>query len=81
MSLYVDEARIPLVPLMRAMWPWVGEQLRVPMPGKNVTRSRFGALNIRRGRWVHLVRERMFKEDLLAFLDYCWRCIPAVRLS
>jgi len=66
--LYADEARIELLPLVRAMWHWVGQQLRVPTPGTNVTRTLFGALNIRTGRWVYLVRERLRQEDFIAFL-------------
>lgn len=68
--LYADESRIELLPLVRAMWHWVGQQVRVPTPGSNDTRALFGALNIRTGRWVYLVRERMFKEDFIAFLEH-----------
>jgi transposase len=50
--LYGDESRLQLLPLLRAMWHWAGEQIRVPTPGTNVTRALFGALNIRTGRWV-----------------------------
>jgi transposase len=67
--LYADDSRLQLLPLVRAMWPWVGEQLRVPTPGTTGTRALFGALNIRTGRWVYLVRERMRKEDFVAFLE------------
>lgn len=74
--LYADESRLQLLPLIRAMWHWVGEQLRVPTPGTNVTRALFGALNIRTGRWVYLVRERMRKEDFLAFLEYLLVAYP-----
>lgn len=42
----------------------------VPKHGTNVTRVRFGALNMRTGRWICLVRERMRKEDFLAFLEH-----------
>jgi transposase len=71
-----DESRLQLLPLIRARWHWVGEQLRVPTPGTNVTRALFGALNIRTGRWVYLVRERMRKEDFLAFLEYLLVAYP-----
>lgn len=74
--LYADESRIQLLPLIRAMWHWVGQQIRVPTPGTNVTRTLFGALNIRTGRWVYLVRERMFKEDFIAFLEYLLLAYP-----
>ncbi len=74
--LYADESRIQLLPLIRAMWHWVGQQIRVPTPGTNVTRVLFGALNIRTGQWVYLVRERMFKEDFIAFLEYLLSVYP-----
>jgi transposase len=68
--LYGDEARGPLLPLVRAMWHWVGQQLRIPTPGANVTRALFGALDIRTGRWVYLIRERRRTGDFLAFLEH-----------
>lgn len=68
--LYADESRIQLLPLLRSMWHWVGEQIRVPTPGTNVTRALFGALNIRSGQWSYLVREHLYKEDFIAFLEY-----------
>ena len=48
--LYADESRIELLPLIRAMWHWVGQQIRVPTPGSNDKRALFGALNIRTGK-------------------------------
>jgi transposase len=68
--LYGDESRVQLLPLIRAMWHWVGQQLRIPTPGTNVTRALFGALDIRTGRWVYLIRERMRTDDFLAFLEH-----------
>jgi transposase len=68
--LYSDESRIQLLPLIRAMWHWAGQQIRVPTPGTNDTRAIFGALNIRTGQWTSLVRERMCTQDFLAFLDH-----------
>lgn len=41
----------------------------MPTPGANVARAVFGALNIRTGRWVCLIRERTRAADFLAFLD------------
>ncbi len=74
--LYADESRIQLLPLVRAMWHWVNQQVRVPTPGSNVSRALFGALNIRTGRWVYQVRERMRTEDFLAFLAYLLQAYP-----
>lgn len=68
--LYADESRVQLLPLIRAMWHWVGQQIRVPTPGSNDWRALFGALNIRTGQWTYLVRPRMHKEDFLAFLEH-----------
>jgi transposase len=79
--LYADESRIQLLPLIRAMWHWVGQQLRIPTPGSNVTRSLFGALNIRSGQWTYLVREHIHKEDFIIFLEHLlavYACGPII---
>jgi hypothetical protein len=68
--LYGDESRIQLLPLLRNMWHWAGEQIRIPTPGNNQSRVIFGALNIRTGQWNYLIRKRMRKEDFIAFLEY-----------
>jgi transposase len=74
--LYADESRVQLLPLIRAMWHWVGQQIRIPTPGTNVTRTLFGALNIRTGQWTYLIRERMRKEDFVAFLEHLLLVYP-----
>ncbi len=68
--LYADECRVQLLPLIRAMWHWVGQQIRVPTPGSNDWRALFGALNIRTGQWTYLERRQMKKEDFVAFLEH-----------
>jgi transposase len=68
--LYADESRVQTLPLVRAMWSWVGQQWRIPTPGSNTARAIFGALEIRTGQWTDLVRERMRKEDFIAFLEH-----------
>jgi transposase len=68
--LYADESRIELLPLIRSMWHWLGEQIRIPTPGSNQTRCLFGALNIRSGQWTYLVRRHMHKEDFILFLEH-----------
>lgn len=68
--LYADESRLQLLPLVRACWQWVGQQLRIPTPGSNQTRALFGALNIRTGQWSYLVRQRQRTDDFLAFLAH-----------
>lgn len=74
--LYGDASRVPLLPLIRAMWYWVGQPRRIPTPGTHVTRARFGALNSRTGPWVYLVRERMRTADFLACLEYVLMASP-----
>lgn len=73
---YGDECRIQLLPLVRAMWHGAGQQIRIPTPGKNVTRALFGALNIRTGQWTYLVRDRVRKEDFIAFLEHLLMAYP-----
>ena len=68
--LYADEARIALLPLVRGLWHWLGQQVRIPTPGTNQTRSLFGALNVRTGQWSYLVREQLKKEDFIVFLEH-----------
>jgi len=68
--LYADETRIQLLPLVRAMRQWIGQQRRTPTPGSNVSRTIFGALDIGTGQWTYLVRPRARTEDFLAFLEH-----------
>lgn len=68
--LYAAASRLQLLPLVRACWQSVGQQLRIPTPGSTQTRALFGALNIRTGRWTYLVRQRLRKEAFLAFLAH-----------
>jgi transposase len=75
--LYADESRVQLLPLLRAMWHWVGQQVRIPTPGTNVTRAIFGALDIESGRWTDLIRERMRADDFIAFLEHLVEVYPA----
>jgi transposase len=74
--LYADESRVQLLPLLRAMWHWVGQQLRIPTPGTNVTRAIFGALNIDSGQWTDLIRDRMRADDFVVFLEHLLDVYP-----
>ena len=74
--LYADESRVQTLPLLRAMWQWLGHQTRIPTPGANTTRAIFGALNIRTGQWSYLVRKRMQQGDFIAFLEYLLTVYP-----
>jgi hypothetical protein len=67
---YAGESRVQRLPLVRARWHGVGRQIRVSTPGTNVSHTLFGALNLRTGRWAYLVRERLVKEDVLAFREH-----------
>jgi transposase len=67
--LYGDESRVQLLPLLRALWYWGGQQLRIPTPGTHGTHALFGALNMRTGQWVYLVRERRRTAAFLAVLE------------
>jgi transposase len=73
---YADESRLQLLPLLRAMWQWAGQHLRIPTPGNNVTRTLFGALNILTGQWTYLVRQAARTDDFLAFLDHLLKVYP-----
>lgn len=74
---YADESRVQLLPLIRGMWHWVGQQIRIPTPGTNVAQVVFGALSIRTGHWTYLIRERMRKEDFIAFLEHLLIVYPS----
>lgn len=74
--LYEDESRVQTLPLLRAMWHWVGQQLRIPTPGTNTWRALFGALDIRSGRWTYTVREHMRTGDFIAFLEHLLTVYP-----
>jgi len=76
--LYADESRLQLLPLIRAMWQWAGQQLRVPTPGTNESRAVFGALDIRTGQWIHLVRPTMRAADFIVFLEHVLAQYPSV---
>ncbi len=74
--LYADESKVQLLPLIRALWHWVGQQVRIPTPGSNDTQAVFGALNIRTGVWTYLIRKQMRKEDFIAFLEHLLVAYP-----
>lgn len=68
--LYEDESRVQTLPLIRAMWHWMGQQPRVPTPGSNTARTILGALHIRTGQWSYRVRDHMSKEAFIAFREH-----------
>lgn len=79
--LYADESRVQTLPLVRALWHWVGQQVRIPTPGSNVSRAIFGALEWRTGRWTYLVREHMRADDSSPFSNTCCKPMGPVRSS
>jgi hypothetical protein len=64
-----DDSRVQTLPLIRARWPWLGQQSRVPTPGANTARAIFGALHIRTGPWSYLRRQHRSKADCMALLE------------
>jgi transposase len=74
--LYMDESRVQLLPLVRAMWHWIGQQVRIPTPGTNETRALFGALNLRTGRWVYRECQRLLAEEFVTFLEQLLLAYP-----
>jgi hypothetical protein len=74
--LYGNASQMQLLPLLRAMWHEVGQQLRLPTPGTNGPRALFGVLNIRTGRGWYLIRERLRTDDFLAFLEHLLLAFP-----
>lgn len=67
--LCLDESDVHLLPVLRAMWMRVGQQVRIPTPGANRKRAVFGALEWTTGRWFYQVREHKRADDFLAFLE------------
>jgi transposase len=74
--LYGDESRVQRLRLIRAMWSWVGQQLRLPTSGTTVTRALFGARNIRTGPGGYLGRERRRTAAFWAVLEYWLMAYP-----
>jgi hypothetical protein len=63
-----DETDVRLFPPLRAGWAKRGEQVRVPLSGRNALRVIFGALNLRTGHMVLLCRKNQRAADFQAFL-------------
>jgi transposase len=63
-----DECDMHLLPVLRAMWQRIGQQLRILTPGKNYKRGVFGALNLRTGEWLYHLTNRKRGVEFIAFL-------------
>lgn len=68
MVLCTDWTLLRLFPPLRAMWARRGEQAQVAITGANARRVLFGAINVRTGARVVLVRKRARAEDAQEFL-------------
>ncbi len=68
MILAEDETDLLLLPPLRASWSLRGHPQEVRLRGGNARRVLFGAVNLRTGHRVALVRERQRAEDFQPFL-------------
>jgi transposase len=71
-----DESDLHLLATLRAMWQRKGEQVRIPTPGKNATRSLFGACNLRTGQWFYRLSDRKDSLTFIAFLTALLAAYP-----
>ena len=75
-----DEADSQLLPILRAMWQRVGEQVRIPTPGQNAKRGIIGALNLRTGEWFYQLAAHKRTADFIAFLTQLLVAYPTGRV-
>jgi hypothetical protein len=67
--LAADETDLLLFPPLRGAWGRRGEPTQVVLSGRNARRVVFGALNLRTGKRLFLVRRHQKQEDFQAFLS------------
>lgn len=75
-----DEADQQLLPVLRAMWQRVGQQVGIPTPGQNAKRGLFGALNLRTGAWFYQLAAHKRSADFIVFLTQLLTAYPAGRV-
>ena len=75
-----DEADQHLLPVLRAMWQRVGQQVGIPTPGQNAKRGLFGALDVRTGAWFYHLTTHKRSADFIAFLTQVLLAYPAGRV-
>lgn len=75
-----DEADSQLLPILRAMWQRMGEQVRIPTPGQNAKRGMFGALNLRTGEWFYQLVAHKRSTDFIACLTSLLVAYPTGRI-
>jgi hypothetical protein len=68
-----DETDLLLFPPLRASWSPRGQPQEVLLSGRNAKRVLFGAINIRSGHRLSLVRFKQRAEDFCAFLELVHR--------
>jgi len=73
----LDECDLHLLPILRAMWQRLGQQLRIVTPGQNAKRGVFGALNLRTGEWFYHLTDRKRSVEFIAFLTVLLTAYPA----
>lgn len=72
--LCADWTLLRLFPPLRAAWAPRGQPAQVPITGENAKRVLFGAINVRTGHRIVLVRPRAGSADTEAFLRELRRC-------
>ena len=71
-----DETTLREMPPLRGAWAKRGEQAVVVISGRNSRRVLHGALNVRTGEQVHIVRESSRPNDPIAFLHALGKHTP-----
>jgi transposase len=71
-----DESDVHLLPVLRAMWMRVGQQVRIPTPGGNRKRTVFGALHLESGQWTYALTVRKRAVEFVAFLEQVCLAYP-----
>lgn len=72
-----DETHLSLLPWLRSTWVPTGKRMRIMTPGTNVRRTIFGAIDLRTGRWLHLVSPRATAATFIEFLELILAAYPS----
>ena len=68
-----DETILRLLPPLRAMWALRGEQVQVPITGRNDQRVLFGTIDVRTGHRIVISRRTARQGDFQEFLCHLRR--------
>lgn len=75
--LYEDETTVRLLPLLRAMWMLVRQQVRIHVPPNwNRCFHIFGALEVGTGEWVYRFFDQRTRKEFIAFLEHLLTVYP-----